>query len=360
VSFASRSLQHLIRIPSPMSLFFKFTILLLGYNLVSATQIAADSVASQYSLLTSTSLPFPTATQSSTDSQSFIVSEWSLSKGRIQNGANNLEFVNDPFPNVSIAALPSSGDTGPVLAITYPQGSFESQTSGAQLYQLWNTTGGQVFQSMMVSYDIAFDSGFDWVQGGKLPGMRGGPNATGCSGGAEPNGSDCFSARIMWRTNGAGEVYAYIPTPAGFCSEKGIICNSDFGISIQRGAFTLASGQWNRITLLVQLNSPNVANGNMMLYFNDVLAISQQNLQYRSSSVVDINGFYLSSFFGGDDSSWATPVTTHSYLRNIRMWAGNAPSNLTGSNVSSARSLLIERCWTVCVVVAAWLFSYGL
>jgi hypothetical protein len=330
-------------------------------DLALAAQIAADSVAAQYSLSTTTSLPFPTTIQSTTDAQSFIVSQWSLSKGHIQNGPGNLQFIDDPFPNAPIPALPSSTNTSsPVLAITYPQGSFSSDTSGAQLYQLWNTTDGQPFQSMMVSYDIAFDSGFNWVKGGKLPGLRGGPNSTGCSGGSEPNGSDCFSARIMWRTNGKGEVYAYVPTPNNFCSEAGIICNSDFGISVQRGAFTLASGQWNRITLLVQLNDPpDVANGNMVLYFNDVLAISQRNILYRNSSAVNANGFYLSTFFGGSDSSWATPQTTHSYIRNVRMWAGNAPSNLTGSKVSGAGHLLVEWYWT-CVVVVTFIFSYGL
>jgi hypothetical protein len=331
-------------------------------DLVSAAQIAADSVASQYSLSTSTSLPFPTATQSTTDAQSFIVSQWSLSKGHIQNGPGDLEFVNDPFPNTPIPALASTTNTSsPVLEITYPQGGFSSDSSGAQLYQLWNATGGQVFQSMMVSYDIAFDSGFNWVKGGKLPGLRGGPNSTGCSGGSEPNGMDCFSARIMWRTNGKGEVYAYVPTPNKFCSEDGIICNSDFGISVQRGAFTLASGQWNRITLLVQLNDPpDVANGNMVLYFNDVLAISQRNIQYRNSSTVNANGFYLSTFFGGNDNSWATPQTTHSYLRNVRMWAGSAPSNLTGSKVNGARHLLVEWYWIACVAVVTFIFSSGL
>lgn len=58
---------------------------------------------------------------------------------------------------------------------------------------------------MLLSYELAFDAGFDWVKGGKLPGLRGGPNPDGCSGGNEPNGTDCFSTRLMWRQNGAGE-----------------------------------------------------------------------------------------------------------------------------------------------------------
>jgi len=192
---------------------------------------------------------------------------------------------------------------------------------------------------MLLSYELAFDTGFDWVKGGKLPGLRGGPNPDGCSGGNKPNGSDCFSTRIMWRTNGAGEVYAYIPTPNGLCNGKGILCNDEFGVSIQRGSFSFVSGQWNRITMLVQMNDPpNVANGNLVVYYNDVKAITQSNLQLRSSSSVTAGGLYLSTFFGGNDESWSPPSDTHTYFRNFRLWGSSAPSNLTGSTVSAATS----------------------
>jgi hypothetical protein len=58
---------------------------------------------------------------------------------------------------------------------------------------------------MMVSYELAFDSNFDWVKGGKLPGLRGGLNSTGCSGGNQADGLSCFSTRLMWRRDGEGE-----------------------------------------------------------------------------------------------------------------------------------------------------------
>lgn len=58
---------------------------------------------------------------------------------------------------------------------------------------------------MLLSYELAFDTNFQFVKGGKLPGVRGGPSTTGCDGGKEPNGTDCFSARLMWRKDAAGE-----------------------------------------------------------------------------------------------------------------------------------------------------------
>ena len=162
------------------------------------------SAASQYSLSTSTTIPFPTATLDNSDTQSFITSNWGLSKGRIQNGASNLVFVTDPFPN---SPPPGGGSSasGPVLQVQYPAGSYQDNNNGgAQMYALWNSSGS-AFQSMMISYEVAFDSGFDWVKGGKLPGLRGGPDPNNCSGGNQANGTNCFSSRLMWRTDGTGE-----------------------------------------------------------------------------------------------------------------------------------------------------------
>jgi hypothetical protein len=248
----------------------------------SAQTTPAAAIAAAFSLTTSTSLPFPTTTLGAADANDFIVQGWSLSKGRIQNGADRIAFVADPFASTSTstsasatptptktsggggspsgpqiisasgitvistpasAAAPTPTPTGPVLAVTYPAHAFGSNSSGMQLENLWNASGGAAFDTVVLSYEVAFDAGFAFVKGGKMAGLRGGPDHVGCSGGAKPNGTDCFSARTMWRKEGAGEVYAYVPTPNGLCKDGGIICNSDFGTSIQRGSFSFLAGE---------------------------------------------------------------------------------------------------------------------
>lgn len=180
-----------------------------------AQQIADPStLASLYSLTTSTSFPFPTATLTSSDAHSFIVDGWSLSKGKIQQGGSNIEFVSDPFPNKPVPTS-TQNITGPVLKVKYPAGGFGSESSGMQLYSLWNTTDNSRFQSMLVTYEVAFDSNFDFLKGGKLPGLRGGPDPDGCSGGNAADGKNCFSTRLMWRKAAAGEGMFSIHTPSG-------------------------------------------------------------------------------------------------------------------------------------------------
>ncbi|KAF8658281.1 hypothetical protein AX16_002055 [Volvariella volvacea WC 439] len=319
---------------------------LLSCPSVYALQIPAEDLASQYSLTTSTHYPFPTETLNSGDTQSLLQSQWGLGKGRIQDGANNLDFVDDPFPNTPAPGTAPGSTNGPVLRVTYPQGSFSHDSGGSQLYTLWNSSDGSPFQTMIVSYEVAFEGGFDWVKGGKLPGLRGGLDSTGCSGGnEEQTGTGCFSSRVMWRRSGTGEVYAYIPTPNGLCSSREVICNDDFGTSLARGSFGFETRRWNRITMLLQLNDPpNVANGNLQLFFNDIQAMSRQDLQIRSVSSLSINGLYLSTFFGGSDESWATPITAHTYFRNFQLWGGSSPSNFTGEQVSAAFGTPPIRC----------------
>ncbi|KAG9098460.1 hypothetical protein FS749_003746 [Ceratobasidium sp. UAMH 11750] len=278
-------------------------ILSLQQAVAAASQTYAATLASLYSLPTSTALPFPTATIAAPDAQAFITAGaspdnqgWSLSRGRLQNGGNNLAFVSDPFPSASLPRDPdvsASAYSNPVLQVTYPAGSFSNQTGGgAQFIQLWNTSSN--LQSMILSYEVAFDSNFNFVKGGKLPGLRGGPDTLGCSGGKQPSGNDCFSTRLMWRTSGSGEVYAYLLPVNGICDTRNTRCNDDFGISLNRGSFAFQAGTWNRITMLVRLNNP------------------------------------------GEDSSWASPTEQHTYFRNIRLWGSESPSNLTGNQVNSA------------------------
>lgn len=53
-----------------------------------------------------------------------------------------------------------------------------------------------------MAYSVFFPVGFNFVKAGKLPGLYGGKR--GCSGGSAAE--NCFSARLMWRTGGKGEV----------------------------------------------------------------------------------------------------------------------------------------------------------
>lgn len=188
-----------------LSIFF-LSLFYLKYSL-AANQAGPVALASKYALTTSTSMPFPTATMSTPDTQRLIEAKWYPGKAHIQDNPQNLRFVDDPFPDSPPPGINSSATspTSPVLRVTYPNGSYSHDTGGTQFYTLWNSTDSHGFIIMMLTYEVGFDEDFDWVKGGKLPGLRGGLNSSGCSGGNKADGQDCFSSRLMWRKGGAGE-----------------------------------------------------------------------------------------------------------------------------------------------------------
>ena len=75
-----------------------------------------------------------------------------------------------------------------------PQGGSDFYASPLALQSATNVT---------LQYSTFFPADFEWVQGGKLPGLYGGHR--GCSGGN--NAKTCFSTCMMLRQGGAGELY---------------------------------------------------------------------------------------------------------------------------------------------------------
>ncbi|KIO34226.1 hypothetical protein M407DRAFT_240797 [Tulasnella calospora MUT 4182] len=303
--------------------------------------VSPQDLATAYGMQTTTVWEFPPSPLNNTAAPTYVTDTPSWGVKRITENGQDLTFVADPFPNkspnvINTGASPSN-TSATVLAVNYPQGSFSHDTGGVQFNNIFDSTGSAGYQSMILSYEVAFDESFQFVKGGKLPGLRGGPVQAGCSGGNQPNGTDCFSVRLMWRTLGSGEAYAYIPTPNGICNNSGVRCNSDgFGVSIDRATFSFTPGQWTRITMLIRLNDPTYANGELWLYYNDLLAVKMQDVYFRSTNdIQSVQGMYFSTFFGGNDNTWASPVSQNTYYRNIQLWASTAQSNVTGQPVKA-------------------------
>ncbi|SNX81589.1 uncharacterized protein MEPE_00294 [Melanopsichium pennsylvanicum] len=98
---------------------------------------------------------------------------------------------------------------GSVLQIFYPKGSYtpsQLPVGGTQFYAEtpFDLT---LAQSVTFNYSVFFPAYYNFVLGGKLPGLYGGQE--GCGGGN--NAQDCWSSRMAWRANGTGELYAYLP-----------------------------------------------------------------------------------------------------------------------------------------------------
>lgn len=165
--------------------------------------------------------------------------------------------------------------------------------------------GGAGFKSVVfpegvhhavLSYWVRFPFGFDFVRGGKLPGLYGG---AGNSGGHIPDGTDGFSFRLMWGKGGRGSVYAYVPTSVKWGS----------GFLVHQLHFV--PGRWHRIVQELTLNDPGVANGEIKMWLDDNFVGRQSDVLIRTTDTLKINGLFFAVFFGGNDDTWAPPTDTH-------------------------------------------------
>ncbi len=204
-----------------------------------------------------------------------------------------------------------TGQFSKVLRIRYPRGSASPTVSrendapvgGTQFY---GNLGLGAHEALKLSYFVRFSEEFDFVKGGKLPGLFGG---TGNTGGRIPNGRDGFSTRFMWRQRGQGEVYAYLPTSRAH------------GTSIGRGQWRFQPGQWHHLEQEVTLNQPGQRDGKVRVWVDGRLRLEKDQLEFRSTRALKIDGILFSTFFGGDDTSWATKKEVVADFANFAVYA---------------------------------------
>lgn len=259
-------------------------------------------------------------TQSGKYASDWLSSALNLYERRVLVGADNLNFVDSPTK--SMDASTSTASIESVLSVFYPNNSYspshsdpvggvsfyaqpfsispdsdavdsssstpnDSNSSNARVLlpalsslpigasNLLSSTSNTSSEfstsrpSLLLSYSVYFPQDFDFVKGGKLPGLyssTGSINAStglidantdSCSGGAgDDAGQSCWSVRLMWRANGEGEAYLYLPIgrsgqydPCGNSesgndgkSRENWICNNDYGVSLGRGKFSFVRG----------------------------------------------------------------------------------------------------------------------
>ena len=142
------------------------------------------------------------------------------------------------------------------------------------------------------SYRVRFAPGFDFVRGGKLPGLVGGSHPTG----GRP-ADDGFSARLMWRTGGAVVHYVYYPRQS---TTYGV----DLPYLLAGAPARFQPGAWHRVEHRVVMNTPGRADGILQAWIDGQPALDERDRVWRLDASVHVDALYFSTFFGGNDPSW--------------------------------------------------------
>ncbi|MEY3182327.1 MAG: hypothetical protein RLZ35_312 [Pseudomonadota bacterium] len=168
-----------------------------------------------------------------------------------------------------------------------------------------------------LEYYLFFEEGFEWVKGGKLPGLRGGPLSVTTTGCVKPQPTNAWSYRLMWKRDGNVCLYIYDQTR--------ITTNADCGIVTQTTAPVFQIGKWHRIQIYMKLNSgANKPDGTAELWLDNKLILKRTEIPFRGDENATIDHVCFSSFYGGNDATWAPSKTTYIRFDNFTLYKGKA------------------------------------
>ena len=210
------------------------------------------------------------------------------------------------------------------ILVTYAKGEFAA-SGGAN----FRVVPESIFPcaSVALEYKVYFPEGFDFVKGGKLPGIWGGePGASG--GDWNANG---WSFRVMFREGGQAVAYVYMATDQGKYDgdEKCPLVKNQgrgfdaiahhtngAGIDLWRDqGLKLVVGRWNSIALKASVNSPGQANGLVELTVNGKTK-SFDKIQWFEKTK-KINGMMFTSWFGGGSEDYAPRKTQKATFKDF-------------------------------------------
>ncbi|MEJ2255805.1 MAG: cellulase family glycosylhydrolase, partial [Woeseiaceae bacterium] len=211
------------------------------------------------------------------------------------------------------------------LRVSFPAGSVGPSEGGYQA-----AIRLEPADEYTLSYWLKFDPDFSWgstQQGGKLPGLAQGDL---CSGGAVCDGSNGFTARYMWRKNGAAVLYLYHMDKPGKWGE-------DFALQTPAGEpYMFPRGEWIRLVQRVKINSPGKADGKVRVWVNGSEALSLDGLRFVSDDS-RIDTFYVSTFHGGNTPDWGPAHDSYLWIDDIEIDRGGDGSPLVlgkGTNLA--------------------------
>lgn len=176
-----------------------------------------------------------------------------------------------------------------VLEVIYPAGGFDASSA-----LNWRARLPTPLRAVTLSYDVRFCPDFDFVEGGKLPGLGGGKLEIP----SKPDGTNGWRARVMWRKGGAAVQYVYhmdMTTTYG----------QDFSWKIDGKPVHFVPGQWHRISYRVAMNGIGLKNGSIRTTFDGKEVFFKNDFRFTSSNSLMIDTLYFLTFFGGNSPSWA-------------------------------------------------------
>lgn len=219
------------------------------------------------------------------------------------------------------------GGNGASMAVSYPAGQDGTKETGAQ----WILKLDGEYEEATLRYRVKFRQGFDFVRGGKLPGLAGGTAPTGST---QSDGINGWTGRLMWRTDfdGVSGQPAQLTSNAISYAKYATSGFAGDGEQEDKLYFTEAddsrvvwqSGVWYEITQYVKMNTPGQSDGIIRVFVDGRQVYDQTDALIRHAASLKIDKMYFSTFFGGNED-WRTSKDEVAYFDDFEISVPEIP-----------------------------------
>lgn len=171
--------------------------------------------------------------------------------------------------------------------------------------------------SVQLIYTLRFSQDFEFVKGGKLPGLCGGSENV--SGGRRADGINGFSARLMWRKDGRGEAYVYHKNQPDKYGESFAFPED----------FRFPTGTPIQVRLAVGMNRGGQRDGLLRVWMTlpgrvERLVVDRTDMEWRNADAFNVDSLLFETFHGGNDSTWAPTRSCYAEFTDIRILKGES------------------------------------
>lgn len=200
-----------------------------------------------------------------------------------------------------------------VLQIIIPKNSLSEGGS------FWRLKLPDDLTEVTLEYDIMFGNNFNFVRGGKMPGLGGGT----CPGGGSKD-KNGFSARLMWRVINFHNKhlikdpykaylvqYTYYPD-----KDESKKWGEDLVYKYRNKRIFVKSIKWYTITMKIKLSKNKAKKDEIIAWVNNKKVLNKR-LYLRKNNDYGINEVMFSLFFGGEEPSWATKKKEKIYFKRF-------------------------------------------
>lgn len=188
------------------------------------------------------------------------------------------------------------------LQVSYVKDKVGPKDGGAA----WKMKLEQSFDEIFIQYKVKFPINFNFVLGGKLPGVGGGSLPAG----GEVADESGFTVRVMWRgeENGKkGRIVQYV-----YYLDKNP--KSKWGQDMQWKKdgqnLYFEPGKWHILKTRIKMNTLDKKEGIIQSWLDGNLALNEK-IRFRVNNKLGTDTFIFTTFFGGNTKEWAPKKEEH-------------------------------------------------